>query len=150
MTVYATIDDVIKYRGPQEAKTMDLLEAHLEGCSARLRMFAKKAGLDLDGLYEEDEDIALTVKIGVIDSVMNKLNSNSNNDPLMTQFSQAAGGYSVSGTLANVGGDYYFPKRFLKDLGLLRQTIGTIEVFDYEYAKRTDCNPSREDNTNRD
>lgn len=139
MKVYAQINDVIKYRGPQTAQTLELLDAHLEGCSARLRLFATSRGVDLDDLYDNNEDIAIVVTERVVDSVMTKLTSNAGNEPLMSQFSQAAGGYSISGTLVNIGGDYYFPKRFLKDIGILKQNVGIIEVFDYESVKRTSC-----------
>lgn len=139
MKVYAQIDDVIKYRGPQTAQVLELLPAHLEGCSARLRLYAKSRGVDIDALVEEDEDASIVVTERIVDSVMSKLNSNSGNEPLMSQFSQAAGGYSISGTLVNIGGDYYFPKKFLKDLGILKQRVGIIEVFDYELDKRTNC-----------
>lgn len=132
MLIYADTDDVIKYRGPQPASVLSMLSAHLEGCSARLRLFAKNSGIDLDELYNNDEDLKIVITERVVDSVMSKLSSNSGNEPLMSQFSQAAGGYSVSGTFVNIGGDYYFPKAFLRDIGITRQKIGTIEVFDYE------------------
>lgn len=132
MLIYADTDDVIKYRGPQPASVLSMLGAHLEGCSARLRLFAKNSGIDLDELYTNDEDLKIVITERVVDSVMSKLSSNSGNEPLMSQFSQAAGGYSVSGTFVNIGGDYYFPKAFLRDIGITRQKIGTIEVFDYE------------------
>lgn len=140
MKIYATTDDVIKYRGPQDAKTLDMLDAHLEGCSARLRLFGKTQGVDVDELVENDEDVAIVVTERVVDSVMSKLNSNKGNEPLMSQFAQTAGGYSVSGTLVNIGGDYYFPKRFLRDIGILHQNVGTIEVFDYESVTRSNGN----------
>lgn len=137
MTVYATTDDVIKYRGPQSASVLEMLDAHLEGCSARLRLFAKNSGVDLDELYNTDEDLKIVITERVVDSVISKLASNTGNDPLMSQFSQAAGGYSISGTFVNVGGDYYFPKAFLRDIGITRQKISTFEVFDYEFSHRS-------------
>lgn len=138
MRIYATKDDVIKYRGPQDTKVLELVDAHLEGCSTRLRLFGKSQGVDVDALVDADEDVALVVAERVVDSVMSKLNSNQGNEPLMSQFSQAAGGYSISGTFVNIGGDYYFPKRFLRDIGILHQKVGTIEVFDHEPITRTD------------
>lgn len=137
MTVYATTDDVIKYRGPQSASVLEMLDAHLEGCSARLRLFARHASIDLDELYNSDEDLKIVITERVVDSVISKLSSNTGNEPLMSQFSQAAGGYSISGTYVNIGGDYYFPKNFLRDIGITRQKISSFEVFEYEPNCRT-------------
>lgn len=131
MKIYADADDVIKYRGPQPASVLEIVDSHLEGCSARLRLFARNNNIDLDALYENDEDLRVVITERVVDSVMSKLASNTGNDPLLSQFSQAAGGYSISGTFVNVGGDYYFPKAFLRDIGITRQKISTFEVFEY-------------------
>lgn len=131
MTSYATTNDVIAYRGPLTADAITRLNTILPACSAELRLVAKRQGKDLDEMIEADEDIALAVKKGVIDASANYYNSTQNNEPIMTQFSQAAGGYSISGTLGNPGGAFFFPKKFLKDIGLATQKIGCIEVFDY-------------------
>ena len=47
----------------------------------------------------------------------------------MTQMSQAAGGYSVSGTFLNPGGGLFVKEAELKALGLKRQKYGVIEVY---------------------
>lgn len=132
MISYATTTDVIAYRGPQSADTLERLTTILEACSAQLRLIAKNHGKNLDEMVNNDEDIALAVKKGVCDASVNYLNSTESNDPIMSQFSQSAGGYSISGTLTNVGGAFYFPKKFLKDIGLGSQYVGSIEVFDYD------------------
>lgn len=138
VTIYADTTDVISYRGPQPASVLEVLDAHLEGCSARLRLFARNSGVDLDELYTEDEDLQIVITERVVDSVISKIASNKGDDPLLSQFSQAAGGYSISGTFVNIGGDYYFPKAFLRDIGITRQKISTFEVFEYELPTRTD------------
>ena len=131
MSSYATTDDVIALKGALPASTIERLPAILESCSAELRLVAKRNGKNLDEMISDDEDIALAVKKGVVDASMNYFYSSENKEPIMTQFSQAAGGYSFSGTLANAGGAFYFPKKFLRDIGLGTQRVGTIEVFDY-------------------
>lgn len=130
MTSYATIDDVIALRGAVSAEAATRLPKILEICSAELRLIAKNHGLNLDEMVE-DEDLAMAVKKGVCDASVNYYNATESNDPIMTQFSQSAGGYSISGTLANAGGAFYFPKKFLRDIGLAAQKVGVIEVFDY-------------------
>lgn len=131
MNSYATTDDVIAYKGAQTATALERLPVILESCSAELRLIAKRLGKNLDEMIADDEDIAIAVKKGVVDASVNYFYSSENKEPIMTQFSQAAGGYSFSGTLANAGGAFYFPKKFLRDIGLGTQRIGTIEVFDY-------------------
>jgi len=131
---YADTTDVIKYRGAVSADALSRLPDILEACSAELRLVAKRQGKDLDEIIEGDDDVALLVCKGVCDASVNYYNSTQSNDPVMTQFSQAAGGYSISGTLASVGGAFYFPKKFLKDIGLSCQKVGTIGVFDYDFS----------------
>lgn len=129
MKSYATTDDVIAYRGPLTADAIERMNTILPACSAELRLVAKNQGKNLDEMIEADEDIALAVKKGVIDASANYYNASQQNEPIFTQFSQAAGGYSVSGTIGNPGGAFYFPKKFLRDIGLATQKVGCIEVF---------------------
>lgn len=133
MNSYATVDDVIAYRGALTPDGVERLGVILPACSAELRLVARRMGKDLDEMIL-DEDIALAVKKGVVDASVNYYNSTESKDPIMSQFSQAAGGYSISGTLTNPGGSFYFPKKFLKDIGLANQKVGTIEVFDYGFC----------------
>lgn len=130
MNSYANTDDVIAFKGPQQAEVLERLENILPACSAELRLVAKRQGKNLDEMIENDDDVAYIVTKGVVDASMNYYYSSKNNEPIMSQFSQAAGGYSISGTLANPGGAFYFPKKFLKDIGLGCQKVGLIEVFD--------------------
>lgn len=138
MTSYATTDDVIALRGAMSADALERLNTILPICSAELRSIATKNGKDLNRMVFENEDVELMVKKGVVDASVNYYYSTENKEPIMTQFSQSAGGYTVSGTLANAGGAFYFPKQFLKDLGLKAQRVGTVEIFNNEFTERTD------------
>lgn len=130
MNSYATTDDVIALRGSLSASELERMPKILESCSAELRLIAKRQNKNLDEMVSTDEDIALAVTKGVVDASFNYYCSTESKEPVMTQFSQSAGGYSVSGTLANAGGAFYFPKKFLRDIGLAVQKVGIIEVFD--------------------
>ena len=99
-------------------------------------MIAKRQGKDLDQMLVDNEDLALLVTKGVVDASINYLYSTTNKEPIMSQFSQSAGGYSISGTLSNPGGAFYFPKKFLRDIGLASQKTGIIEVFDYDMCNK--------------
>lgn len=131
MNSYATTDDVIAYKGAMSADTLERMPKILEACSAELRLIAKRHNKNLDEMVADDEDIALAVTKGVVDASVNYFYQSENKEPIMSQFAQSAGGYSISGTLANAGGAFYFPKKFLRDIGLSIQKVGTIEVFDY-------------------
>jgi len=132
MISYATTTDVIAYKGAITADMTSRLPKILESCSAELRLIAKRQGKDLDAMITADEDISALVTKGVVDASCNYYFSSENKEPIMSQFTQSAGGYSISGTLANVGGAFYFPKKFLRDIGLGTQKVGVIEVFDYD------------------
>lgn len=129
MVSYATTEDVIAFRGPQEARDLEALSEVLVACSAALRQYAKQVGIDLDKTVAEDEDIDLLARKAVVDASCNYCASVKSNEPLMSQFSQSAGGYSISGTLANVGGGFYFPKSILRQMGIIRPKATTLEVW---------------------
>lgn len=139
MKVYATTTDVIDLRGAQPTDILNRLDSILKKCSSNLRLYARQRGVDLDKLYDTDEDIQQIIIKGVVDSSYSYLNSTTSNLPAMSQFSESVGGYSISGTFVSVGGSFYFPKNFLKTLGLKNQRVGKIEVFNYGSDKRTEC-----------
>ena len=138
MKVYATVTDVISLRGPQSTETIERLDDILKKCSSNLRLYAKQRGVDLDELYDSNEDIQQVIIKGVVDASCSYVGSTKSNIPAMSQFSESVGGYAISGTYANVRASFYFPKNFLKTLGIARQNVGTIEVFDYGSDKGTD------------
>ncbi len=138
MKVYATVTDVITLRGSQSTETIERLDDILKKCSSNLRLYAKQRGVDLDEMYDSDEDVQQVIIKGVVDASCSYIGASTSNTPAMSQFSESVGGYSISGTYANVGGSFYFPKNFLKTLGIARQNVGTIEVFDYGNDKGTD------------
>lgn len=132
MKIYATTDDVIAYRGALDADTLGRLEPVLRTVSAQFRVEASHYGKDLDSMIEESEDLEEVTKVLVIDATLNYINSTATNDAPLSQFSQAAGGYSISGTYFNPGGGLYSKKNWLKLLGVSRQKVGTLEVFSFD------------------
>lgn len=127
--VYATIADVELLR-PLTLQEQEQTPVLLENASAKLRLLAKKYGRDLDELIAEDEDYGTSVKAVVVQAVIRALNSITDNSPPALQSAQAAMGYSVSMTWLASGQALYYLKNELKDLGLLRQRFGTLEVYD--------------------
>ncbi len=95
---------------------------------ATLRTEAKKVGLDLDEKVDSDEDFALVAKSVVCDVVARSLLTSTAQEPL-SQFSQTAGGYTVSGTYANAGGGLFIKKAEYARLGIKRQRYGGLNVY---------------------
>lgn len=96
-------------------------------CSS-LRSEAKKVGKDLDAMISADPDLADVAKSVVVDVVARTLMTSTNQEP-MTQYSESALGYSVSGSFLIPGGGLFIKKSELARLGLRRQRIGVMEIY---------------------
>jgi hypothetical protein len=127
--VYATVSDITALGISLTAQQEQAAGVLLEQDSAKLRITAKKYGKDIDALIADDADYGDAVKNIVVQSVVRALNSLSSSDPAMSQTTQSALGYSVTATYFNAGQSLYFLKSELKDLGLMRQTFGALEVY---------------------
>lgn len=134
MTVYATVDDITTIGGRTlTAAEQTTAEKLLETASAKLRLQAKKYGSNLDLMIASDPDYLPVVREVVINAAKRALNSASNSGAPATQETQSAMGYSLSMSYLNAGQSLYFLKNELRDLGLLRQKIGTLEVYNHDY-----------------
>ena len=100
----------------------------LKVVSDLLRAEAKKVGKDLDKMIETDPVMKSVAKSVVVDVVARTLMTSTDQEP-MTQFSQAAGGYSVSGSFLVPGGGIFIKKTELARLGLRRQQVGGIDFY---------------------
>ncbi len=133
MAVYAQVSDIIALGRELSNAEQATAEVLLEQASAKLRMTARQYGCSIDEMIADKDtgaDYALVVKSVVVQSVLRALNSNADTTPPAVQASQAALGYSVSMTYLNSGQALYFLKNELKELGLLRQHCGVLEVYD--------------------
>lgn len=128
--VYATIEDVQALGRALTAEEQEKVPQLLEIASALLRTEAKKRGYDLDQMIADDPDKGLIAKILTVNGVVRSLNAASDTSPAAVQGSQSALGYSVSYTYLNAGQDIYFLKNELKELGIMRQKCGVLEVYD--------------------
>lgn len=126
---YATISDLtILWRTMTTAEQTRATEL-LDTVSARLRVEANKVGKDLDALIEADVDLASVAKSVTCDIVARTMMTATDQEP-MTQFSESAGGYSVSGTFLVPGGGLFVKKSELASLGIRRQQFGGLELYD--------------------
>lgn len=131
MMYYATVDDIEALWRPLSEAETERAEALIEVVSASLNEEAKKRGKDLEIMVTEDENLAVVAKSVTVDVVARALMTSTSQEP-MTQFSQAALGYSVSGTFLVPGGGLFIKNTELARLGLLRPRYGGFEIYDYD------------------
>lgn len=130
MADYATIDDVIALYRPLEPEERNRAEELLPVISARLRQLARNVRRDLDAMIEADDSgmLAIVARSVTIDVLARMLQTPTTGVP-MTQMSESALGYTVSGTYQNPGGGIFIKNSELKALGLMRQRYGMVDHF---------------------
>ena len=131
MKTYATIDDVRQLWREMTTEETNKAEYLLEVVSASLRSEAKKVGKDLDAMLEADEDLQIVAKSVTVDVVARTLMTSTNSEP-MTQVTESALGYSVTGTYLTPGGGLFIKKSELARLGLKRQKYGVMDLYGYD------------------
>lgn len=133
---YAAVNDITALGNTLSSQQTEAAKVLLSAASAKLRVIAKKYGKNLDDMCK-DEDMKIVIKNTVIQSVMRALTSMENSASAISQASQSALGYSASVTYVNAGQSLYFLRNELKELGLMRQRFGALEVYSYESDKRS-------------
>ena len=130
-TPYADIEDIeALWRPPTEAETARAL-ALLPIISDRIRYEAAQVGMDYDEKLAEDPVLASVAKGVTVDIATRALMTATSTGTLgpMTQVSESAGGYSVSGTFLNPGGGLFIKRDELKALGIRRQRYGGLGIY---------------------
>lgn len=128
MADFATVQDVINLYRPLSADEQTRTANLLPVISDALRVEAQKVGRDLDAMISEDLPLANTVKSVTVDIVARVLMTPTTGAP-MSQFSESAGGYAVSGTFLNPGGGLFIKDSELKRIGLKVQRYGVLEFY---------------------
>ena len=130
--VYAALSDVILFSQNLTSHEQEQAESLIDTACAKLRLTAKRYGKDLDAMIEADEDLETAVKSVIVTSVKRALQTYSDGDLTAAQTSQSGMGYAVSMTYLNAGQSLYFLRSELKDLGIVRQRYGAMEVYKFE------------------
>ena len=120
---YATVDDMTTLWRPMTEAEQARAGPLLEVISA-----SRKVGKDLPALVASDSALALVAKSVAVDVAARALMTSTDQEP-MTQLTQAAGGYSASGSFLVPGGGLFIKKSELARLGLRRQRMGVIELY---------------------
>jgi hypothetical protein len=124
---YATVQDVATLWRPLTTDETTRVEALIPIVCDSLRYEAEKVGKDLDQMVEDNPTLASVAKSVTVDVVARTLMTSTDQEPA-TQFSQAALGYSVSGTYLVPGGGLFIKKSELARLGLKRQQRRVIDL----------------------
>ena len=127
---YATVADIIALKRDLTHDEQERAETLIPVVCASLRFEAAKRNRDLDAMIAEDDDLADVAKSVTVDVVMRELMTSTSQEP-MTQYSQSALGYTVSGTFLSPGGGLFIKKAELARLGLLKQRYGVIDPYAY-------------------
>lgn len=128
MNNFATIQDIETLWRPLTAGEASRASALLSVVAATLRQEAINVGKDLDAMISGGEVLPDVVKSVVVDVVARALMTPTSGAP-MTQMSESALGYTVSGTYLSPGGGLFIKKTELARLGLHRQRIGVVDLY---------------------
>src|SRR5690625_4000943 len=131
MTPFATVDDLTNLWRPMTNEEQGRADALLPVVSNRLRQEADNVGKNIDEMVSDSDIYKDVVKSVTVDIVARTLMTSTEQEP-MTQYSESALGYSVSGTFLTPGGGLFIKRDELKALGLRRQRYGVIEPYDYD------------------
>lgn len=129
MNPFATVDDLTTLWRPLKEEKKERAEKLLEIVSDSLREEADKVGRDLDAMIAEKPPyFASVVKSVTVDIVARTLMTSTDQEP-MTQTTESALGYSVSGSYLVPGGGLFIKNSELSRLGLKKQRFGVIDFY---------------------
>lgn len=128
MKSFATIDDLQTLWRNLQPTEMERAKALLIVVSDMLREEAYRYKKDLDKMVQERASFGNVVKSVVVDVVARALMTSTEQEP-MTQYSESAMGYSVSGSFLVPGGGIFIKESEKKRLKLTTQRIGVIEPY---------------------
>jgi len=129
MRPFATVQDLATLWRTLTPEEQERAEALLPLVSDSLRQEAKNRGEDLDDMITVGKVLASVVKSVTVDVTARVLMTSTTAEPV-SQFSQSAMGYAVSGTYLVPGGGLFIKRSELARLGLRRQRIGKVELYD--------------------
>ena len=132
MAEFATTQNIIDLWRDLSPDEVYRAKALLPVVSDSLRVEAKMVGKDLDAMALDPAYASVLMSV-TVDIVARTLLTSTENEP-MTQTSQSALGYTVSGTYLVPGGGLFIKNSELARLGLKRQRYGTLELYGDVYG----------------
>ena len=129
MDNFATIEDIRTLWRALTPEEEERASALLQKVSSILRSEADKVGKDLDLMIQQKPYLADVATSVTVDVVARALATPTNQEPV-SQFTESAMGYSYSGTYLVPGGGVFIKKAELARLGLKRQKIGGMKLWE--------------------
>lgn len=129
--VYASVEDITALGRSLTNQQSEAADVLLEQASAKLRLMAQKYKKNIDDLIADPvtgEDYALAVKSVVVQAVCRALDS-VNSNTAASQGTESIGAYSLTMSYLNAGQSLYFLRNELKDLGLMQQRYGFLNLY---------------------
>lgn len=130
MSDFATVQDIESLKRTLTTEEKAQATSLLPIVSDILRAEAAKVDKDLDAIIIAKPYMANVAKSVTVDVVMREIMTRKDREPVQ-QMSESALGYSVSYTTPNPGDGIYIKKSELSRLGLKRQRLGTIQMYNY-------------------
>ena len=127
MEYFVSLEDIDAQFRPLSSAEDDRAVALIPVVFDTLRQESANVGKDLDAMRESGKVKENVVKSVCVDIIARTLMTSTNSEP-MTQMSQSALGYTVSGTFLSPGGGLFIKKSELARLGLRRQKVGVIDL----------------------
>lgn len=124
---YATVNDVITLWRELSSDEIEKVEEIIDLVSSMIRFEGSKQGKNTDTMATENADwanIAKLVTVAVVKRYMNE----SDDSTQLSQSTQSALGYSLTGTYVVSGGGIKLLNNELKQLGFKTQRLGIIEM----------------------
>lgn len=128
MEEFATIQNITDLFRPLTPEETTKAAALLPVVSDSIRQEAMKVGKDIETMVQKGELLENVLKSVTVDVVARALMTSTKSEP-MSQMSQSALGFSVSGTFLVPGGGLFIKKSELARLGLRRQRYGVIDLY---------------------
>lgn len=128
MEGFVTIDDIIRLFRLLTNDEKEKAEALIPIVSDSIRQEARNVGKDIDQMLESGILLRNVLVSVVVDVIGRTLMTSTKNEP-MTQMSESALGYSVSGTFLVPGGGLFIKRSELARLGLRKQRYGVIDPY---------------------
>lgn len=132
---YAKVSDITALGKSLTAAQLEAAEILIDTASSKLRIAAAKHGKDIDTMIADEklgDDYAAAVKNIVIQAVCRAIDGMDGTSSAISQGSQTVGSFSTSMTFVNAGQSLYFLRNELKELGLVRQKFGALDVYGME------------------
>lgn len=128
MALTVTIGQVESLFRPLDESEKKKAEALIPVVIASLKQEARNSGQDLEQMIT-DGDLFFEVFLSVVVDVVGRTLLTSTHDEPMTQMSQSALGYTVSGSFLVPGGGLFIKKSELRRLGLRKQKIRMVSLY---------------------